>query len=93
MLKPHIAPLQASSSLETRRVSMFEPQICGLTPEPCDVIPSAVNPPTVTLSIGSQPFQMAVAERLQRDGALRRVLSFRAGVEIFDPDRTPISAL
>jgi glycosyltransferase involved in cell wall biosynthesis len=29
---------------------------------------------------------MAVAERLQRDGALRRVLSFRAGVEIFDPD-------
>jgi glycosyltransferase involved in cell wall biosynthesis len=86
MLKPHIAPLQASSSLETRRVSMFEPQICGLTPEPCDVIPSAVNPPTVTLSIGSQPFQMAVAERLQRDGALRRVLSFRAGVEIFDPD-------
>lgn len=29
---------------------------------------------------------MAVVERLQRDGALRRVLSFPAGVEIFDPE-------
>ena len=29
---------------------------------------------------------MAVAERLQRDGLLRRVLSFPAGVEIFDPN-------
>jgi len=73
--------------LETRRVSMLEPQIYGVTPEPFDdVLPGAVNPPTVTLSIGSQPFQMAVAERLQRDGVLRRVLSFRVGVEIFDPD-------
>jgi glycosyltransferase involved in cell wall biosynthesis len=47
---------------------------------------SASNPLSVTLSLGSQPFQMAVAERLQRDGALRRVLAFSAGVEIFDPD-------
>jgi glycosyltransferase involved in cell wall biosynthesis len=41
---------------------------------------------TVTLSLGSQPFQMAVAERLQRSGALRRILAFPAGVDIFDPD-------
>jgi len=41
---------------------------------------------TVTLSLGSQPFQMAVAERLQRSGALRRLLAFPAGVEIFDPN-------
>lgn len=47
---------------------------------------SASIPLSVTLSLGSQPFQMAVAERLQRDGLLRRVLSFTAGVEIFDPD-------
>lgn len=44
------------------------------------------NPLSVTLSLGSQPFQMAVAEQLQRIGALRRVLAFSAGVEIFDPD-------
>ena len=44
------------------------------------------DPLTVALSLGSQPFQMAVAQRLQRDGLLRRVFSFPAGVEIFDPD-------
>lgn len=49
---------------------------------------SASNPLSVTLSLGSQPIQMAVAERLQRDGLLRRVLSFPAGVEIFDPNGT-----
>lgn len=58
------------------------------TPDATDL--SADLPPslTVTLSLGSQPFQMAVAERLQRDGMLRRVLSFQAGVKIFDPDET-----
>jgi glycosyltransferase involved in cell wall biosynthesis len=49
-------------------------------------MPSASKPLSVTLSLGSQPFQTALAERLQRDGLLRRVLSFPAGVEIFDPD-------
>jgi glycosyltransferase involved in cell wall biosynthesis len=49
-------------------------------------MPGASNPVTVTLSLGSQPFQMAVAEELQRIGALRRILAFSAGVEIFDPD-------
>ena len=44
------------------------------------------NPLTVTLSIGSQPFQMRVAERLQHDGMLRRVIAFPRGVEIFAPD-------
>lgn len=44
------------------------------------------NPFTVALSVGSRPFQMAVAERLQRDGSLRRMIAFPAGVEIFDPD-------
>src|ERR1700692_2736055 len=43
-------------------------------------------PLTVTLSLGSQPFQMAVAKRLQRDGALWRILAFRTGVEILDPN-------
>jgi glycosyltransferase involved in cell wall biosynthesis len=38
------------------------------------------------LSLGSQPFQMAVAEQLLRIGALRRILAFSAGVEIFDPN-------
>ena len=46
---------------------------------------SASIPLTVTLSLGSQPIQMAVAESLQRGGALRRILSFPAGVQIFDP--------
>lgn len=46
----------------------------------------ASNPVTVTLSLGSQPFQMAVAEQLLRIGALRRILAFSAGVEIFDPN-------
>ena len=46
----------------------------------------AANSLTVTLSLASQPFQAAVAERLQRDGMLRRVLDFQAGVKIFDPD-------
>jgi len=41
---------------------------------------------TVTLSIGSQPFQMRVAERLQREGMLKRVVAFPRGVEIFEPD-------
>ncbi len=45
----------------------------------------AIIPLTVTLSLGSQPCQMAVAARLQRDGMLRRVLAFSAGAEIFDP--------
>lgn len=49
---------------------------------------SASNPLTVTLSLGSQPSQMAVAERLRHDGTLRRVLAFPSGVEIFDPDGT-----
>ena len=54
-----------------------------------DVTPDATDLPTsltVTLSLASQPFQMAVAERLQRDGMLRRVLAFQGGVKIFDPD-------
>ncbi len=51
-------------------------------------MPGAITPLTVTLSLGSQPFQMAVAERLQRHGMLRRVLAFSAGAEIFDPDGT-----
>jgi len=54
--------------------------------KPTEVMSGASNPLSVTLSLGSQPFQMAVAERLRRDGLLRRVLSFPAGVEIFDPD-------
>lgn len=41
---------------------------------------------SVVLSLGSQPFQMAVAKRLQQDGLLRRVISFPAGVEILDPN-------
>jgi len=48
----------------------------------------AVNRCTVTLSIGSQPLQMLVAERLQRDGMLQRVISFPKGVEVLDPDPT-----
>lgn len=44
------------------------------------------NPLKVTLSIGSQPFQMRVAERLQHDGMLKRVIAFPRGVEIFAPD-------
>jgi len=42
-------------------------------------------PFSVTLSIGSQPFQMRVAERLQREGRLRRLIAFPRGVEVFDP--------
>ena len=42
---------------------------------------SASLPLTVTLSLGSQPFQIAVAEALQRRGALRRILAFSTGVE------------
>jgi len=45
---------------------------------------SATEPLTVTLSIGSQPFQMRVAERLRRDGMLKRVVAFPRGVEILD---------
>jgi glycosyltransferase involved in cell wall biosynthesis len=41
---------------------------------------------TVTLSLGSQPIQVAVAEGLQRRGGLRRILVFSAKVEVFDPD-------
>lgn len=54
-----------------------------------DATPDATVPPTsltVTLSLASQPFQMAVAERLQRDGMLKRVFAFQGGVKIFDPD-------
>lgn len=43
---------------------------------------------TVTLSIGSQPNQMLVAERLQREGMLKRIIAFPKGVEIFDPSET-----
>lgn len=43
---------------------------------------------TVTLSIGSQPFQLRVADRLQKLGMLKRIVSFPKGVEIFDPDGT-----
>jgi glycosyltransferase involved in cell wall biosynthesis len=43
------------------------------------------NSLSVTLSLGSQPIQKAVADRLQRDGLLRRIVAFPAGVEIFDP--------
>jgi starch synthase len=50
------------------------------------VMSSVSDSMTVTLSLGSQPFQIAVAERLQRSGALRRILAFPAGVEIFDPN-------
>jgi glycosyltransferase involved in cell wall biosynthesis len=49
-------------------------------------MPDTITPLTVTLSLGSQPCQMAVAERLQHHGMLRRVLAFCAGAEIFDPD-------
>ncbi len=49
-------------------------------------MPANSKPLTVALSLGSRPFQMAIAERLQREGLLRRVISFPAGVEIFDPD-------
>jgi starch synthase len=48
-------------------------------------MPSALDSLSVTLSIGSQPIQKAVAARLQSDGRLRRILAFPAGVEIFDP--------
>ena len=41
---------------------------------------------TVSLSLGSRPIQTALAERLQLEGALERVLAFPEGVEIFDPD-------
>lgn len=44
------------------------------------------NPLTVTLCIGSQPFQLPVAGKLQREGMLKRVIAFPRGVEIFDPD-------
>jgi glycosyltransferase involved in cell wall biosynthesis len=47
---------------------------------------SASLPLTVTLSLGSQPFQIAVAEALQRRGALRRILAFSTELKIFDPD-------
>jgi glycosyltransferase involved in cell wall biosynthesis len=87
MLKPQPPPSPANSTPEVWSGSMLEAaRIGGVTREQSDGIPGAINPPTVTLSLGSQPFQMAVAERLQRDGALRRVLAFSAGVEIFDPD-------
>ncbi|MBS1802008.1 MAG: glycosyltransferase family 4 protein [Acidobacteria bacterium] len=49
-------------------------------------MPESSNRCTVTLSIGSQAFQMRVAERLQREGMLKRVIAFPRGVEIFDPD-------
>ena len=42
-------------------------------------------PFSVTLSIGSQPFQMRVAERLHCEGMLRRLIAFPRGVEVFDP--------
>jgi len=86
MLKPQIAPSQANDTPETWRGSILEPRIGGVAREQSDGTQGAINPLTVTLSLGSQPFQRAVAERLQRDGALRRVLAFPAGVEIFDPD-------
>lgn len=44
------------------------------------------NPLTVTLSLGSQPFQRAIAERLQHTGSLRRILAFSSEVEILDPN-------
>jgi glycosyltransferase involved in cell wall biosynthesis len=47
---------------------------------------SVFTPLTVTLSLGSQPFQKAVVEGLQRTGALRRILAFSSEVKIFDPD-------
>ena len=43
------------------------------------------KPLTVTLCIGSQPFQMPVANKLYREGMLKRVIAFPRGVEIFDP--------
>lgn len=58
------------------------------TPGATDLSADLPTSLTVTLSLASQPFQMAVAERLQRDGMLRRVLAFKAGVKIFDPDGT-----
>jgi starch synthase len=48
-------------------------------------MPSALKSLSVTLSIGSQPIQKAVAERLQNDGTLRRIVAFPGGVQIFDP--------
>jgi glycosyltransferase involved in cell wall biosynthesis len=65
---------------------MLEPRICEVPREATDVMSGAFNPLTVSLSLGSRPFQMALVEKLQRNGSLRRVLAFSAGVEIFDPD-------
>ncbi len=85
MLKAQIPP-SPSNTPETLRGSMREPGLGGVTQEQRDGISGSTNQLTVTLSLGSQTCQMAVAARLQRDGALRRVLAFTAGVEIFDPD-------
>jgi glycosyltransferase involved in cell wall biosynthesis len=49
-------------------------------------MPNASNPLSVTLSLVSQPYQRSVADRLQHDGALQRLLIFQGGVEVFDPD-------
>jgi len=86
MLNSQIPPPPASNALEVLRGSMRESGTPGVTQEQCDGISGALNQLTVALSLGSQTCQMAVAARLQRDGALRRVLAFTAGVEIFDPD-------
>lgn len=86
MSKPHIAPSLKRDTRELRRGLMLEPRTVGVMRERGSGTPVAIDPLTVTLSLGSQPFQKAVATRLQRDGALRRILAFSAGVEIFDPD-------
>jgi glycosyltransferase involved in cell wall biosynthesis len=86
MLKPEIPPSSQTDTPEIWRGSTRKPGIGGVTQEQHDGISGAINLLTVTLSLGSQSCQMAVAARLQRDGALRRVLAFTTGVEIFDPD-------
>ena len=86
MMKPQIPPSPANNTPEVWRGSIRDPGIGRVTREQSDGRPGAINPLTVTLSLGSQSCQMAVAARLQREGALRRVLAFPAGVEIFDPD-------
>lgn len=76
------APSPTNATLEYGAPEFAEPR------DLFDAMPGAADALTVTLSLASQPFQMAVAERLQRDGMLRRVLAFQAGVKIFDPDGT-----
>jgi hypothetical protein len=85
-----IAPLPTNTTPESSAAEFAGLGFCETEGNLFNATPGANDPPahplTATLSLASQPFQMAVAERLQRDGMLRRVLAFQAGVKIFDPD-------